>query len=72
MTLADKIELETRKRLHSENAEAFTIFRSCITFLPQSLDVILCPDPELYGTDAIESFRRQLHDIHLAVKRDLM
>jgi len=72
LVLADRIELETCKRLHSSNAEAYTIFRSCIAFLPESLEVVLCSDPDLYGLDAIESFRMQLHDIHLAVKADLM
>ena len=72
LELAHRIEFETRKRLHYVNAEAFTIFKSCITFLPQSLEVTLYPDPELYGIDAVESFRKQLYDIHLAVKRDLM
>jgi hypothetical protein len=70
--LADRIELETRKRLHSKNAEAFTIFRSCIFFLPETLEVCLQPDTDLYGTDAIESFRKQLREIHQAVKKEML
>lgn len=72
LALAHRIELETRKRLHAVNAEAFTIFNSCITFLPQNLEVTLYPDPELYDIDATESFRKQLRDIHQHVKEDLM
>lgn len=70
--LADRIELETRKRMLSENAEAFIIFRSCIVFRPETLEVEFIPDNDLYGTDAIESFRNQLRQIHQMVKKEMV